>query len=49
MEVSNQFHASTALPLGEKADIMHCIEGWVGPSTALDVMEKGKSCCSSKN
>jgi hypothetical protein len=46
MKVSDQLHASAALPPGEIAAGTHWIGGWVGPTAGLDAMEKRKkSCC----
>jgi hypothetical protein len=42
MEVRGQLHAHTALPPGKQPPGTHCIGGWVGPRTDLDVMEKRK-------
>jgi hypothetical protein len=43
MEVSGQFHALAALPLGDITLGVHYIGGWVGPRVGLDVVEKRKN------
>jgi len=40
MEVSVQIHALAALPPGERALGVLCIEDWLGPRVGLDVLAK---------
>jgi hypothetical protein len=42
METSDQIHAPANLPPANKLPAPHCIEGWVGPSGGLKIMEKRK-------
>jgi hypothetical protein len=43
MEVSGRLHALAALPPGTQPPSTHCIGGWMGPTTGLDIMQKRKS------
>jgi hypothetical protein len=38
--VSNQLHALAALPEGKQLLGTHCIGGWLGPRTGVDVVDK---------
>jgi hypothetical protein len=40
MQVSGQFHAPAALPLGIEPPGTHWIGGWVGPRVSLDDVEE---------
>jgi len=41
MEVNGQLHALATLLLGKDTS-MHCIEGWMGPRTSLNMVAKTK-------
>jgi hypothetical protein len=48
MEVNGQLRAPVGFIAGERAPDTHWIEGWMGPRVGLDIVEKGKISCPSR-